>query len=312
MNALITAPGAYPDVSIEDYHRNANLLPAPSLSASGMKSLLTASPFHFWASSPMNPEPPEEDSAPHLNVGKAAHDMLLLSDRWPDHYHVLPEGYRSSATKKFADAIEEEKEAREAGKVILRHQDALVVERVASAIGLHDLASVALSSGQPETTLVWQDKETGVWLRCRPDWLPNSVVNGGAVRVVSDLKFMAPTNCSPRGFETAIWRFMYHVAAAHYFDGIAQIYGDRPTHWLHIVVEKEFPFSVSLYPLPEGDIARGRGQARIAIRRFADCLSSGKWPGWADEPTPVGLPGFARKIIDEYGTAQDASLLSAA
>jgi hypothetical protein len=37
MNALITAPGAYPDIANEDYHRNANLLPAPSLSSSGAK-----------------------------------------------------------------------------------------------------------------------------------------------------------------------------------------------------------------------------------------------------------------------------------
>jgi hypothetical protein len=52
---LITAPGAYADIDAADYHRNPNLLPGPSLSSSGAKTLLGKSPFHFWYDSPLNP-----------------------------------------------------------------------------------------------------------------------------------------------------------------------------------------------------------------------------------------------------------------
>src|SRR3546814_18962713 len=103
----------------------------------------------------------------------------------------------------------------------------------------------------------WSSDVCSSDLRCRPDFLPSSVLRGAAVRAVSDLKFMAPEYCSPHGFSNAIRRFGYHLAAAFYYEGIEAIYGHRPTHWTHFVVEKEFPFSISLYTLPDANIERG-------------------------------------------------------
>ncbi|WP_158682205.1 PD-(D/E)XK nuclease-like domain-containing protein [Sphingopyxis sp. MG] len=231
---LIEKPGAYPDIPIEDYHGNANLLPGPSLSASGAKTIINRSPLHFWAASPLNPNPPEREEKPHFAIGKMAHDFLLTPDRIADKYFVLPKGFNEKFTKKFAAEIEELEAARESGMTILRHQEAEVVRQVADAIGLHDVAKLAMKGGDTEVTLVWQDKETGVWLRCRPDFLPSSVLRGAPVRAVSDLKFMAPEYCSPHGFSNAIRRFGYHLAAAFYYEGIEAIYGHRPTHWTHI------------------------------------------------------------------------------
>jgi hypothetical protein len=92
---LITTPGAYPGIDTLDYHRNPDLLPGPSISSSGLKTLLTRSPRHYWFDSPLNPERPAEQDKPHFNVGKAAHDMLLLSERWPECYFVLPEDFNA-------------------------------------------------------------------------------------------------------------------------------------------------------------------------------------------------------------------------
>ncbi len=305
--SLITAPGAYPDVSAEDYHRNSDLLPAPSLSSSGAKKLLAQSPLHFWFDSPMNPDRPPEEDKPHYSVGKAAHDMILLSERWPEFYHVLPEDYRapSSRTVNFTDDQLAALAARDDGKVILRHDDAEIVRQVAAALQGNRLAMKALTNGVTEETLAWRDPFTGVWLRARPDFRPNSIATGADVRIVADLKFMAPTFCSPAGFQRAIDNNGYHQSAAFYADGIKASYGHFPTHWLHVVVEKEAPFSVSLYPLPAEDIERGRMLNRTAIDTFARCLERGKtrdcWPAYADEPREVGLPGWARKRIDDAG-----------
>lgn len=310
---LITAPGAYPDIDEADYHRNANLLPGPSLSATGAKTLISRSPFHFWADSPLNPDRPAPDDKAHFRVGRAAHDLLLLPERFKTHYHVLPEGYiaPSKRTKNFTDAQLEHQEAIAAGKTVLRFADHEVVMGVAEAIGAHKVAMLAMTNGQPEMTLAWQDEETGIWCRCRPDHLPNTVMSGAAIRAVTDLKFMAPDNASPQGFSRAIARFGYHMGAAHYGDGIKAIYGSRPTHWIHLVIEKEYPFSVSIYTLPEADLERGRHQMKMARRKFADCLAADHWPSYADEPTEVGLNTFNRRTIDEFGSEQDAVLTNA-
>lgn len=303
---LITAAGAYPDIDAADYHRNANLLPGPSLSSSGAKKLLSQSPFHFWYDSPLNQNrPPEADKA-HFNVGKAAHDMVLLSERWPDHYFVLPEGFTRAASKKFAAEIEEADAATESGMTVLRYEDAQTVYAVAEAIKRNDLAVATLTNGITEETLCWQDPRTGVWLRARPDFRPHSILEKRDVMVVSDLKFVAASNATPDGFAKAIHNFGYHQSAAFYCDGIKAVYGHYPTHWVHVVVEKDPPHCVALYELPGEDIERGRLLNRRAIDLFAKCLEEDRWPGYADDPKAVGLPTWSRMRIDDFDSAEMA------
>jgi len=154
-----------------------------------------------------------------------------------------------------------------------------------------------------------------VWLRARPDFMPNSVIEHAPVRAVSDLKFMASAHCSPAGFSRAVANFGYHQSAAFYADGIKAIYGEEPTHWLFIVVEKDEPHTVSLYQLPDADVQRGRHQNRKAIQIFAECLSKGTgpehWPAYTTEPELIGLPGWARRAIDEHGSIKEAALINA-
>lgn len=305
MNApLITAPGAYSGIDNEDYHRNPDLLPAPSISSSGLKTLLNRSPRHYWYDSPLNPERPPESEKAHFRVGKAAHDVLLLSDRWPECYHVLPEGFSYAKTKQFADAIAEAEAASQLGKCVLRYEEAATVMAMAESLRANQFAAAALSNGESEVTLVWQDPETGVWLRARPDFLPAKRL------IIPDLKTAA--DGSPKAFARAIAQFGYHQSAALYADGIKTIFGALPTNWLHVVMEKEPPHVVSLYELPGEDIERGRWLNRKAIRRFAECLSADKWPGYADEPMQIGLPYWARKQVDDDTTLHDAAWSAAA
>jgi hypothetical protein len=295
---LITAPGAYSDIDAADYHRNPNLLPAPSVSSSGLKTLLAKSPAHYWYDSVLNPDRPPEPDKTHFNVGKAAHDMLLLSDRWPECYHILPEGYTAPSirTKNFSEDQLTALAAKDAGKVLIRWDDAGLIRGMASSLRANPLASAALSNGESEVTICWQDKETGIWLRARPDFLPHKR------RIIPDLKTAA--DASPKGFQRTIANFGYAQAAALYLDGIEAVFGDKPTNWIHVVMEKEPPHVVALYELPQEDIGRGRWLNRRAIRIFADCLSSGKWCGYADEPVMLGLPGWERRVIDEAITPE--------
>lgn len=301
---LITTAGAYPNMGAEAYHRDPRLLPAPSLSSSGAKTIIGRSPYHFWFDSPLNPDRPEEKEKAHYSVGKAAHDVILLTDRWPNFYYVLPDGYNPVATKAQKEWHAEAAEARDAGKVILKFDEAETVRSVAAALQRHELAMALLTNGVTEETLVWQDPTTGVWLRARPDFRPNTILEKRSVMAVADLKFVAPTHADPRGFSRAIDNFGYYQSAAFYADGIKAVYGHYPTNWVHVVVEKEPPYSVAIYELPGEDIERGRWLNRRAINTFAKCLESGVWPGFGD-PKPdgsviqVGLPHYARMRIEQ-------------
>jgi hypothetical protein len=296
---IISEAGAYPDIPNSDYHRNAELLPGPSLSSSGCKTLLKQSPFHFWFNSPLNPDRPPEDDKPHFAFGRAAHDYILLPDTFSDEYMILSEDFSWAKTRACADEIEAANAWKATGRTVLTHDQALAVEAAGESLKANPLAVSALTNGETEVTLAHQDEETGVWLRARPDFLPNTVKSLREVRIVADLKFMAGTHCSPGGFSRQLGNFGYHISAAFYFDAIKAVYGDEPTHWLHIVVEREPPYTVSLYELPLEDIQRGRYEKREGVRKFADCLESGRWPAYADEPISVGLTPWLRSRIDE-------------
>ena len=303
--SLITERGAYPDIAAELYHGAVDLLPEPSLSSTGAKTLLGKSPLHFWHASAMNPDRVEQDK-PHFNVGKAAHDMILLHDRWPAHYFVTSEGFSRAKTKQCGPEISEADEAAASGFTVLSFDQAETVRAVAAAIQKCPLAVACLTNGVTEETLAWQDPLTERWLRARPDFRPNTIPMRHATRVVADLKFVAPTNASPAGFARAIENFGYHQSAAWYWDGIKAVYDIAPTHWLHVVVEKEAPYCVSLYELPREDIERGRVLNRRAITIFDRCMKEGRWPGYAPDSIPVGLPHWARMRIDDLSPQEMA------
>lgn len=284
---LIHAPGAYPDIAAEDYHGAVELCPGPSISSTGLKCILGKSPAHFWHGSNLNPNRQVQTEKRHFAVGKASHDIILLGARWPEAYFVLPEHFNARATKEQAVEHAERNDAIDRGLTVLTHDDAQKVEDMAASLLSNPFAAAALTNGDPEMTLAWQDAETGVWLRVRPDFLPHNH------RIITDLKFMA--DGSPEAFSKAIGNFGYHQSAGLYLDGIKAIYGETPAHWLHIVCEKTAPYVTALYELPAEDIEIGRDLNRRAIRLFADCLSSGKFPGYSDDVTQCGLTGWAKK-----------------
>ncbi|MGL4198167.1 MAG: PD-(D/E)XK nuclease-like domain-containing protein [Allorhizobium sp.] len=296
--AIISAMGAYEGIDAKDYHGNPHLLPGPSLSASGAKTIIERSPAHFWHESCLNPNR-EESDADHFAVGRAAHDLLLLGGDWETRYHVLPEGFAWNKTVAMAEQIAAASHAKKKGKTLIKAADMELVKRIADRISSSADARNALLRGKAEVTLAWQDELTGVWLRARPDFMPLTVIERAPIRAVPDLKIMAPTHCSPRGFSKAVDNFGYHYAAAHYGEGMKRVYGVYPTHWFHVVIEREEPHTVSLYELPAEDIDRGRLLMRQAINVFDQCLKRNDWPGYADRPMEVGLPIYARMRVDE-------------
>ena len=286
--SLITAPGAYSAdaIPIEAYH-GGEICPGPSISATGLKTIANKSPLHYWHGSSLNPNRPAQDEKPHFAIGKAVHDTLLLGDRWPTSYHVTPEGFSRAASKAQAEAIAAADAAIAAGLTVLTAAQAETVRAMAASLRRNAFATAALSNGEPEVTLAWQDKETGVWCRARPDFLPHKR------RIIPDVKTAA--DASPEGFSKAISSFGYHIAAAHYMAGIEAIYGERPAHWIHVVIESAAPFDTPIYELPAEDIEIGEDIRRRALRTFADCLAADRWPGYASDVLPVGLTGWAKK-----------------
>ncbi len=312
---LITTPGVYPDLTNEQYH-GAEPCDSPSISSTGLKKLVPHvglqakghSPRHYWESSPLNPNRKPQVQTDALRFGSAFHDALLLPARWNDPaiYHFLPEGFSRSQTVKQKEVIALADAAEAAGVTLIKMDEQIHIEAMVQAVREHPNANAILSAGVAEMTLAWKDEETGVWCRCRPDWIAFGRPIGINVK--------SSVDASHANFQSDVTKFRYAQSAALEMEGL-RILADHikalfpkfvpPTHYLHPVVEKPGKdwsagdyLPVALWELPAEDIEYGRALNRRALRIFADCLSADRWPGYADQPEPCGISGWAKKQID--------------
>jgi hypothetical protein len=183
------------------------------------------------------------------------------------------------------------------GCTLLSFAEREQITGMANAMRANPLIDAVLSNGQAEVTLAYQDAETGVWVRARPDWLLNDKRYGINVKTAAD--------ASHHGFQADVTKYRYFMSAALELDAIEAVFGTRPGNYLHPVIEKPAKswrpgdyLPVALWELPAEDIEYGRALNRRALRIFADCLSADRWPGYADEPAMCGVSGWARKEID--------------
>lgn len=249
---LVMADGLYFGLPEEDYHR------AFALSASGIK-WLRASTLDWWARSPLNPDPDDEEDTEAQAIGTAYHKRILegrdafyaryapaldLAD-FPDALRTNEEiitaieaetgsakglkGCRKAELiarlaevapqARVWDALLRAHAEEYAGKEFLSARLARKIETSAKMIEAHPDLGKAFRGGAAEVSCFWHDAETGVPMKCRFDYLKP--------RVVVDLKTVANVYGSPldRAVARAIANGRLHIQAAFYLDG-----ADMATH----------------------------------------------------------------------------------
>lgn len=269
----ITGPGLYPDLPADAYHAHRE-----SLSSSGARRLLAPScPAKFRYE--------QDHGQPHKvvwDIGTAAHKIVLGDG--PELVKIDAEIWNTNKVKA------EVAEAREAGKVPLKPSQYAMVHAMADAIRLHPLAARLLEpgAGVPEQSLFWTDEETGVMLRCRPDWV-REPING--ITPVVDYK--TADSAEPGAVRRSVQRWGYHQQDPWYMDGLRALgIAERPV-FIFVVQEKTPPYLTTVVQLEPEAVDRGRELNRRAIQTYADCVASGRWPGYSDDIVHISLPDWA-------------------
>lgn len=285
----ISANGIY-DIPMDDYH--GDLCVGPSVSSSGIREILSKSPAHYWATSPFNPNRVEEETSDAFNFGKAIADWLAYGELSADKYHILPKGYHG-AKKKWFDARDAKREAEAAGKVIIKYDHMDDIKKMQTALEVHPYATAAFKGGHPEKSYIWLDKETGLWMKARPDYSPH------ALKIIPDYKTAASAH--PEDFCRDVGKYGYHIQAALAMEGIEVLTGKTPKSFIYVVQEKSAPYVVQVYDLDADDLELGRAMVLRGKRIFAECLKSGNWPGYSDRPISASIPMWKHgQLIQEY------------
>lgn len=280
---VVTEPGVY-EMSAEDYH--ADPVPAGSLSSSGARRLLPPScPAIFdW----QRRNPPEPTDA--FDFGHAAHDAVL--GKGPEIVRCDFDSRRTNDYKAMAEDV------RARGGIPLLPPAYQQVQDMAEAIRRHPIAGALFhpDTGTAEVSGFWIDEESGIWRRIRLDWLPTA--RPGRRVVIADYK--TAVSADRRKFAKAAADHGYHQQAAWYLDG-AQALGlaGEDAAFVFVVQEKTAPYLVSVVQLDVNAMRIGALLNRRAITTYAECSSTGTWPGYASDVELVSLPTWIEREFED-------------
>lgn len=270
----ITQPGVY-DIPADVYH--ADPVPGESLSSSGARKLLRTCPAKFRYEVDHPPEPTKA-----MELGTAAHKKVLGAG--PELARMKWDTYNTKAAQAERDA------AYDRGAVPLKPAEWDQVEEMAAALRAHDLASVLLGgTGKAEQALFWQDGPTKVWRRALLDWLPPA--EPGGVMYLADYK--KAKSAHPAEISRAIETYGYHSQGAWYADGVLALGLAQAVKFFLVVQEPTPPYLVSVVELNQVAMDAGRYENRKALRLYAECRKTGRWPAYVEGVEQVGLPGWA-------------------
>lgn len=343
-----------------DYHA------IPRLSTSGIKTICV-SPLDFWFDSWLNPEREPDTDTPAKKLGRAYHKLLLEGDAAFDAaYAVAPskedhpdalDGAEALKAKcdelglkksgRIADLCERIREAspdielwldimsafsaKASGRELLTKAQWLEIQRVRFVLNHMPNIKGAFTGGFPEVTLLWTDKQTGIPMKARLDYLKPRAGAAAILDVKSFGNVMGrPLDEIP---ETEIARNDYFVQPVAYTSGRAAVSalwrkhgreivrvvsGPEPSdEWLASVLEPErvafnFVFvqtggvpNIIACEFSEGDSfgglgwqshaywSRGHAEYRFGIGMFSRCMNQ----YGADVPWIIQYP--VRKLRDE-------------
>lgn len=272
-----TQPGIYDGIPDHVYHAD-----RASLSSSGARKLLAPSCPALFRWEQDNPQPAKKV----FDHGHAAHSLILGVGAELVEYPADTLGANGAISTKAAKEFGAE--ARANGQIPLKAEDIKMVHGMAAAIARHPIASALLKTGLAEQSIYWEDPETGIMLRARPDWMSTS-----GMFIITDYK---TTRSAYRpAFLKSAGELGYHQQDAWYRDGAIACGLDPSPGFVFIAQEKTAPYLVSVTQLDADAVNLGRRLNREAIRTYAECLEKNEWPPWPDDLTPQALPTWTTK-----------------
>jgi len=279
----IKTSGLY-DISFEDYF--SDLCPAHSVSSTGLKVIEQKSLAHYWHQSYLNPAREPHDT-PALAFGRACHSWVLGEPVFNQYFVISPyHNFKTKEARVWRDGQ---------NRTIVSASQLEQIKAMAAQLQRDKLLRNVFIDGLPERSLIWKDRETGIWLKSRPDWLPNTL------RLVPDFKTCA--SAKPEAFAKAAFGLGYHMSAALCLDGLREVLGWTNAAYYFVAQEKEPPHVAIPFTMRDEDIEMGRLLNRSALRRLAKALEKNHWPAYAEGAVEIMMPAWSEKLFLDRHTA---------
>jgi exodeoxyribonuclease VIII len=291
-------PGIYPILPNEEYHGDLG-----SISRSAIMDFID-SPYRYWANY-LNPnKPAQKAKTPAMEFGTAFHKYILELDSFNSEYvlklQLLPFpkvgllrdlGREEYDRQKAIEARirEENKKTEEAYEIInaekkiLSADDYRKIQEMALTLQLHPEAGLLIKDGIYEQSYIWIDPQSKLRIKARPDIVHSNII--------VDLKTIARAN--KRGFQSAMVEGGFHIQAAMIQDGIKILTGNKIEDIIFVCIEKEYPYCIGIYGLPEEVIEEGREVYKEKLIEMSNAIVHNQFQHQAFES--IGLPGYYKR-----------------
>lgn len=275
----------------------------PSLSHSGMKTLLGKSPAHFRREVD---HPEDRESKKYFSLGSTAHAYVLGAGQ--ELVAELREG-PATAQRPFGagapytdfrrkDCQAKRDAAEAAGLIPILAKDIARVHEMVAALRRHQLAGALLEpgSGNPEVSAFVRDPESGVLLRARFDWLRHD-------GIVVDYKTTGKL-AKPALVSKSLYELGYCLQAATY-SHVAALCGVELNGFEFVMQETSPPYAPSVFHVGPQSLELGLIRMREAVALYGECVASGDWPGYPAESVEVDVPFWALRELDALPSIDD-------
>lgn len=270
-------PGIYYGISNENYHAG------PGVSKSQLDDIADTPALYLWRKN----APVDTTKTKTLDLGTAFHCRVLEPEEFSNRFIVAPEFNRRTNAGK-----EEEKaflmECASTGKMVITAEEGRKIELMYQSVMALPLGQwLVESAGHAESSIYWEDPETGILCRCRPD------------KIIPEFHWImdVKTTADIQRFKTAYYDYRYHVQDAFYSDGYEAQFGVQPTF---VFLDASTTIECGRYPVEifmMGEEAKLAGQLEYHrnLRTLADCLNTDEWPAIKT----LSLPRWAKEYAND-------------
>jgi len=290
----ITMPGLYYDLPIDVYH-SGDVCSEPSISSSGLRTIFNQSPAHYWVSSPYNPDRVLEEETDALTLGRAAHHLLFGQEEFGKQFVMRPltvngeDCNRRTRHGKIWHKIQEER-----GLTIVTPAQVQAIQGMAQSLAEHPLVKAGILNGLIEHSLFAKDQESGLYLKARPDVIPNDSLDFADLKTTESVDY--------RKLVWTIRDYGYHIQAGLLNLLCRMVLKQPMASYSLVFVEKNPPWCVRVVTLKPSEIDRGERSCRAALDLFKTCWETQHWPGPGGDQHDaqyIELDGYTRDAIDE-------------
>lgn len=282
----ISKPGIYRGIPIDRYHEN--ICDGPSISSSGLRQIFNESAAHYFVGSPYNPERDPEANKPNkgMILGRAAHHLFLEQKGFAKTFVVRPDespdGRAWNGNNNSCKDWIKRHEA--AGLTILTAEQMAAVIGMAKSLRKEPLIQAGILNGKVEHSMIVREPQTGIWLKSRPDVIPNDAHD------FVDLKTSAVID--DEDLQGVIGDFGYNMQGA-LIGMVNQLLTGKPmTSFNLIFVETTAPYCVRAVAVKSDALKDGEDQCRAALKLFKRCMETGDWIGPMGHQTEMSHLGL--------------------